>query len=186
MSAKWPKVGPLNRSPQRWGSSARRNGRDHPHRGHGVASLDGFTLHAATRAGALHPAGREALLRYDATSSGRAGARGAAWRRPGAHHAEEGLRRRDDRDRHGPAVAAVPAGHQRAPTAPAHHPLRGGAGTGEPVEVASRAPSAPQAPAASDEPGRPDVSPADTAPGRSFWRAPSPWTCSPVPPARGG
>jgi hypothetical protein len=25
---------------------------------------DGFTLHAATRAGALHPAGREALLRY--------------------------------------------------------------------------------------------------------------------------
>ena len=28
------------------------------------ASLDGFTLHAATRAGALHPGGREALLRY--------------------------------------------------------------------------------------------------------------------------
>lgn len=28
------------------------------------ASLDGFTLHAATRAGALDPAGREALLRY--------------------------------------------------------------------------------------------------------------------------
>jgi hypothetical protein len=28
------------------------------------ASLDGFTLHAATRAGALHLAGREALLRY--------------------------------------------------------------------------------------------------------------------------
>jgi Putative transposase len=28
------------------------------------ASLDGFTLHAATRAGALFPAGREALLRY--------------------------------------------------------------------------------------------------------------------------
>jgi hypothetical protein len=28
------------------------------------ASLDGFTLHAATRAGALHRAGREALLRY--------------------------------------------------------------------------------------------------------------------------
>jgi hypothetical protein len=29
-----------------------------------LASLDGFTLHAATRAGALHLAGREALLRY--------------------------------------------------------------------------------------------------------------------------
>jgi len=28
------------------------------------ASLDGFTLHAATRAGALDPFGREALLRY--------------------------------------------------------------------------------------------------------------------------
>ena len=28
------------------------------------ASLDGFTLHAATRAGALDPAGREALVRY--------------------------------------------------------------------------------------------------------------------------
>ena len=28
------------------------------------ASLDGFTLHAATRAGALHPGRREALLRY--------------------------------------------------------------------------------------------------------------------------
>jgi hypothetical protein len=28
------------------------------------ASLDGFTLHAATRAGALDPVGREALLRY--------------------------------------------------------------------------------------------------------------------------
>jgi len=28
------------------------------------ASLDGFTLHAATRAGALDTAGREALLRY--------------------------------------------------------------------------------------------------------------------------
>jgi hypothetical protein len=28
------------------------------------ASLDGFTLHGATRAGAFHPGGREALLRY--------------------------------------------------------------------------------------------------------------------------
>ena len=28
------------------------------------ASREGFTLHAATRAGALHPAGRETLLRY--------------------------------------------------------------------------------------------------------------------------
>jgi putative transposase len=38
------------------------------------ASLDGFTLHAATRAGAFHLAGREALLRYVLRPPGRAGA----------------------------------------------------------------------------------------------------------------
>ncbi len=75
--------------------------------------------------------------------SGGAGARGAACRRSGAHHPEEGLHRRDDRGRHGPAVSPVPAGHQRAPTPAAHHPLRGGAGPGEPLEVASRAGIAP-------------------------------------------
>ncbi len=41
------------------------------------ASLDGFTLHAATRAGALDPAGREAAALRAATSGG-AGAGGAA------------------------------------------------------------------------------------------------------------
>ncbi len=65
-------------------------------------------------------AGGAAALR-DA-SSGCAGARGAASRRPRAHHVEEGLHRRDDRSRHGPAVSAVPAGHQRAP--PRLHTLR--------------------------------------------------------------
>ena len=49
----------------------------------------------------------------------------------------------------------MPAGHQRAPTAPAHHPLRGGAGPGEPVEVASRRIALPSRPA-SDEPRRPE------------------------------
>jgi hypothetical protein len=33
--------------------------------------------------------------------------------------------------------------HQRAPTSPAHPPLRGSAGAGEPVEVASRAAALP-------------------------------------------
>jgi hypothetical protein len=66
------------------------------------ASLDGFTLRAATRAGAFHPAGREALLRY-VLRPPLAQERAPRW--SGAHHAEEGLRRRDDRGRHGPAVA---------------------------------------------------------------------------------
>ena len=42
------------------------------------ASLDGFTLHAATRAGALDSGGREALLRYVLRPPVDAGARGAA------------------------------------------------------------------------------------------------------------
>jgi hypothetical protein len=40
---------------------------------------------------------------------------------------------------HGPAVAAVPVGHQRASTAVPHREVRGGAGSGKPVEVTSRA-----------------------------------------------
>src|SRR5262249_46845776 len=102
------------------------------------ASLDGFTLHAATRAGAF-PRGPGGVAPLRAASSARAGAGGAASRRAGAHHAKEGLHRRDPRGRHGPAVAAVSAGHQRAATAPAHYPLRGSAGLGESVEVASPA-----------------------------------------------
>jgi hypothetical protein len=104
-------------------------------------------------------------------------------RRPPAlpHHPEKGLHRRDDRGRHGPAVAGVPAGHQRAPTTLAHAPLRGGAGPGE--RRARLAPQ-PQAAATSDEPGR-RITRGATAPGRSFWRGPSRWTSSPAPGARG-
>ena len=36
-----------------------------------------------------------------------------------------------------PLSLLLSAVHQRAPKAPAHHPLRGRAGPGEPVEVAS-------------------------------------------------
>ena len=89
------------------------------------ASLDGFTLHAATRAGALHAAGREALLRYvvrPAVAQERVELRPDGLVRITL---KEGLRRRDDRGRHGPAVLVVSASHQRAATAPAHHPLLG-------------------------------------------------------------
>ena len=42
----------------------------------------------------------------------------------------------------------------------------------------------PQAPAANDKPGRPDLA-VGYRPWAELWRAPSPWTCSPVPPAMG-
>ncbi len=72
------------------------------------ASLDGFTLHAVTRAGAST---RRAARRSCATCCARRSPRSGSSRAPtaGAHHPEEGVHRRDDRGRHGPAVAAVPA-----------------------------------------------------------------------------
>jgi len=66
------------------------------------ASLDGFTLHADTRAGAQDAAGREALLRYVLRPPLARGAAGAPPARPGAHRPEEGLRRRDPGGGHGP------------------------------------------------------------------------------------
>jgi hypothetical protein len=58
------------------------------------ASLDGFTLHAATRAGALDPTGREALLRYVLRPPV---AQERVDQRPEglAHHPEEGVHGRD-------------------------------------------------------------------------------------------
>jgi hypothetical protein len=74
-------------------------------------------------AGGRSPPGRPGgVAPLRATSSGRAGAGGAAPRRAGAHRAKECLRRRDDRGRHGPAVAAVSAGHRRAP--PRRHTIK--------------------------------------------------------------
>jgi MacB-like periplasmic core domain len=49
---------------------------------------------------------------------------GASRRWTGAHHAEEGVRPRHGRGGHGPAVVAVPAGHQRAPAALRVRPAR--------------------------------------------------------------
>ena len=99
------------------------------------ASLDGFTLHAATRAGALDSAGREALLRYmlrPPVAQERLKQRPCGLVRITLKKA---LLRRDHRGRHGPAVAAVSASHQRTATPPAH----GSAGPGESVEMAPRA-----------------------------------------------
>ena len=93
--------------------------------------------HAGGRA---QPGGARGTPALRAASTGRPGARGTAPRRSGANHTEEGLRRRDDRGRHGPAVAVVPVGHQRAPAASAHHALRGRAGPGEPVPRRGRRP----------------------------------------------
>ncbi len=88
--------------------------------------------------GRSRPGGAGGAAALRAATTCRAGARGAACGRSGAHHAEEGLHRRDDRGRHGPAVSAVPAGHQRAATAVPHREVRGSAGPGEPVEGKSR------------------------------------------------
>ena len=105
-------------------------------------SLDGFTLHAATRAGALDSAGREALLRY-------------VLRPPVAQERVE--QRADGRVRitlkkaYTDGTIAVDMDplslrcrlcHPCAPTAVSHREVRGCAGPGQRVEVASRAPIA--------------------------------------------
>ena len=105
-------------------------------------SLDGFTLHAATRAGGLDVLGREALLRY-------------VLRPPVVQERVEqrpdGLVRITLKKAYADGTVAVdmdppslllPAGHERAPTAFAHREVRGRARGGEPVEVAYRPASA--------------------------------------------
>ena len=148
------------------------------------ASLDGFTLHAATRAGALDPAGREALLRY-------------VLRPPVAQERVEqrpdGLVRITLKKAYTDGTIAVDMDPLsllcRLATSvppPRFHTVKYAGVLAPASPWRSRlAPQPPQAAAASDEPGRPDHAGA-TARGRSFWRVPSRWTCSPVPPARGG
>jgi hypothetical protein len=107
------------------------------------ASLDGFTLHAATRAGALDPSGREALLCY-------------VLRPPVAQERVEqrpdGLVRITLKKACNDGTIAVDMDPQSLlcrlatsmpPTSPAHHPIRGSAGPGEPVEVAPCAAAPP-------------------------------------------
>ena len=85
------------------------------------ASLDGFTLHAATRAGALDPAGREALLRYvlrPPVTQERVEQRPDGLVRITLKKAYAEGTIAVDRD----PLAAVPVGHQRAP--PRLHTIR--------------------------------------------------------------
>jgi Putative transposase len=107
------------------------------------ASLDGFTLHAATRAGALDPAGQEALLHY-------------VLRPPVAQERVEqrpdGLVRITLKKAYSDGTIAVDmdplsllcrlATSVPPPRVP-HREVRGGAGPGKPMEVASRAADSP-------------------------------------------
>ncbi len=92
--------------------------------------------------GGARPGGARGAAALRAAPADRPGAPRAASRRPGAHHPEEGVHRRDGRGGHGPAVAAVPPGHQRASAALAHRALRGRARGGQPVEAPHRAEAA--------------------------------------------
>jgi hypothetical protein len=149
------------------------------------ASLDGFTLHAATRAGALDSGGREALLRY-------------VLRPPVAQERVEqrpdGLVRITLKKAYNDGTIAVDMDPLsllcRLATSvppPRFHTVKYAGVLAPASRWRSRlAPASPaQAAAASDEQGRPDHAGA-TVPGRSSWRAPSRWTSSPVPAARGG
>jgi hypothetical protein len=103
------------------------------------ASLDGFTLHAATRAGVLDSAGREALLRYvlrPPVAQERVEQRPDGLVRITLKKAYNDRAIAVDMD---PLSLLLPAGLKRASTAVPHREVRGGAGPGEPVEVASRA-----------------------------------------------
>jgi hypothetical protein len=148
-------------------------------------SLDGFTLHAATRAGALDEAGREALLRY-------------VLRPP---IAQERLERRPDglvritlKKAYADGTVAVDMDPMsllcRLATSvppPRFHTVRYAGVLASASPWRSRI--APQAaPGKHPRPApcpRRRSAPADTARGRSFWRARSRWTSSPVPGARG-
>jgi len=125
------------------------------------ASLDGFTLHAATRAGALDPTGREARLRYVL--------------RPAV--AQE----RVDQRREGLVRITLKKAYTDGTIAVDMDPLS------LQCRLATNVPP-PRfhtAKYAGVLPGR-LITRGATARGRSFWRVPSRWTSSPVPPARGG
>jgi hypothetical protein len=100
-------------------------------------------LHAATRAGALGPSGREALLRYVLRSPV---AQERVEQRP------DGLVRITLKKAYTDGTIAVDMdplsllcrlATSVPPPRPAHHLLRGRAGPGEPVEVVSRAAASP-------------------------------------------
>ncbi len=149
------------------------------------ASLDGFTLHTATRAGGLDPAGREALLCY-------------VLRPPIAQerleHRPDGLVRIILKKAYSDGTLAVDMDPLsllcRLATSvppPRLHTVRyvrfrGCSRPGASGERGSRRRRPrPRPPTSPTRRGLP----ADTAGGRSFWPAPLPWTSCAVPPARG-
>ena len=101
-------------------------------------ALDGLTLHAATRAGGIDEAGREALLKYilrpavaqERVTRGPDGLVRIALKR--AFGRDRGRRRR-------PALAAEPPLRVGAASALPHGAVRGGARLGEQASVSSRA-----------------------------------------------
>jgi hypothetical protein len=105
-------------------------------------------LHAATRAGALDPAGGEALLRYvlrPPIAQERVELRPDGLVRIALKKAYTDGTVAVDMD---PLSLLLPAGHQRPPSAVPHRERRGPARIGEPVEIAPRADAAPDATAA--------------------------------------
>ena len=148
------------------------------------ASLDGFTLHAATRAGALDPAGREALLHY-------------VLRPPVAQERVEqrpdGLVRITLKKAYTDGTIAVDMDPLsllcRLATSvppPRFHTVKyaGVLASASPWRT-RLAPQSPEAADAGDKPVKPAHA-APTARGLNFWRARSRWTFSPAPSARGG
>ena len=151
------------------------------------ATLDGFTLHAATRAGVLDPSGREALLRYvlrPPIAQGRVEQR------------EDGLVRITLKKAYADGTVAVDMDPLsllcRLATSvppPRFHTVHYAGVLAPASQWRSRIAPAPRRPRRRPlRAGRPagPSGRAATARGRSCWRAPSPWTCSPVPAARGG
>ncbi len=148
------------------------------------ASLDGFTLHAATRAGALDSAGREALLHY-------------VLRPPVAQERVEqrpdGLVRITLKKAYRDGTVAVDMDPLsllcRLATSvppPRFHTVKYAGVLAPASPWRSRlAPQSPKPPTrAPSRIGR--LIRAPTARGLNFWRARSRWTFSFVPPARGG
>ena len=147
------------------------------------ASLDGFTLHAATRAGALDRTGREALLRY-------------VLRPPVAQERVEqrphGLVRITLKKAYTDGTIAVDMDPLsllcRLATSvppPRFHTVKYAGVLAPASPWRSRlAPQPPQAAAASDEPGRPDNA-GGYRPWAELLARTFAVTCSPVPPARG-
>jgi len=119
------------------------------------ASLDGFRLHAATRAGALDSAGREALLRY-VLRPPIAQERVEQRRRSGAHHAEKAYNAGTIAVDMDPLSLLCRLATSVPP--PWLHTIRyaGVLAPARPWRGQLAPQSPPQATAASDEPGRPD------------------------------